>query len=40
MQVDEVLDRDMTQMLVDDPVHQLEAGECHGKDDAAVLVNV
>ncbi len=40
MEVDEVLHLVIAQVLVDDPVHQLEAGERHGEDDAGVLVNV
>ena len=40
VQVDEVLQDLVTQVLVNDPVHQLEAGEGHGEDDPAVLVNV
>ena len=40
LQVDEVLQDFVAQVLVNDPVHQLEAGEGHGEDDPAVLVNV
>ncbi len=40
MEVDEVVDFVVAEVLVDDPVHQLEAGEGDGEDDAGVLVDV
>ena len=40
MKIDEVTDDLITQMLVNNPVHQLEACEGDGKKDTAVLVNV
>ena len=40
MKVNEVIDDLIAQMLVNDPVHELEAREGDGKKDSAVLVNV
>ena len=40
MKVNEVINDVITQVLVDDPVHELEARKGDWKNDAAVLVNV
>ena len=40
LEVNEVFDDVVAQVLVDDPVHELEARKGDGKNDAAVLVNV
>jgi len=40
IQEHQVVDRVITQVAVDDPVHQLEASECDWKEDPAVLVDV
>lgn len=40
MEVDEVVDDMVAQVLIDDPVHELEAGEGHWENDPTVLVNV
>ena len=37
---DQIRDNVITEMAVDDPVHELEASEGDGEEDAAVLVNV
>lgn len=40
MEQDEVLGHLVADVQVDDPVHEVEAGEGDGEEDAAVLVNV
>ena len=40
MKVYKVTNDLITEMLVNDPVHQLKADESDGKKDATVLVNV
>ena len=37
---DEVLGHLIADVQIDDPVHEVEAGEGDGEEDAAVLVNV
>ena len=40
MEIDKVVDNMVAQMLVNDPIHELEACKGDGEKDTAVLVNV
>ena len=40
MEVDKVINDIVAQMLIDDPVHELEARECDWENNTAVLINV